>query len=123
MAGTLKEIYLAKSVKELRDMANIPPNTEPNQLVKSAPDIYINAWKEQKNGDEEEAYVLYTKYFKIDKYVKSSEEYKRNKVFYDSMISSEQLKTAVGHLEALERSLEARYQAKADEEMAKNLDQ
>ena len=65
MAGTLKEIYLAKSVKDLQDMANIPSNTEPNQLVKSAQATYINAWKEQKNGDEEKAYVLYTKYFKI----------------------------------------------------------
>ena len=124
MTGTLKEIYLAKSVKELRDMANVPPNSEPIQLVKSAPDIYINAWKEQKNGDEEKAYVLYTKYFKIDKYVKSSEEYKRNKKNYDNMIGWMSSSTLVRcRLEALERSLKVRYQSKANEEMAKHPDQ
>ena len=124
MPRPLKEIYLAKSVKDLRDMANIPPNSEPNQLAKSAPDIYINAWKEQKNGDEEKAYVLYTKYFKIDKYVKSSEEYKRNKKNYDNMIGWMSSSTLVRcRLEALERSLKARYQSKADEEMAKHLNQ
>ena len=122
MPGTLKETYLAKSVKDLQDIANIPPNTKPNQLVKSAQTIFVTAGKEEENGDEEKAYVLYTKYFKIAKYIKSSKEYTKDKVYYDSMMSSKQLKTAMGHLEALDKSLEARYQSKADEEMLKKME-
>ena len=104
MPGTLKETYLAKSVKDLQDIANIPPNTKPNQLVKSAQTIFVTAGKEQENGDEEKAYVSFTKYCSNAK-------------------STGLLSGAVRRLKALERSLEARYQSKADEEMAKNLDQ
>ena len=60
--SSVKEVYLAKSVKDLQKIATIP-HTKPNQLVKSAQTIFVKAGEEQENGDEEKAYVLYTKYF------------------------------------------------------------
>ena len=120
--SSVKDVYLAKSVKDLQKIATIP-HTKPNQLVKSAQTIFVKAGEEQENGDEEKAYVLYTKYFEIARYIKSSKEYIKDKVYYDSMISPKQLKLAMGHLEALDKSLEARYQSKAEEsELRKNLD-
>ena len=110
MPRTLKEIYLAKSVKNLQDIANISnisPNMEPRQLDKLAGTIFDTARKEQENGDEEKAYILLTKYFKIAKYLA-----------FDCVMGR-----AVKELKALERSLEARYQSKADEEMAKHPNQ
>ena len=124
MPGTkVKELYLAKSVKDLQKIAIIP-NTKPNQLVKSAQTLFVKAGEEQENGDEEKAYVLYTKYFEIARYIKASKEYIKDKVYYDSMISPKQLKAAMGHLEALDKSLEARYQSKIDEseKLRKNLE-
>ena len=124
MPGTkVKELYLARSVKDLQKIAIIP-NTISNWLVKSAQMLFVKAGEEQDNGDEEKAYVLYTKYFEIARYIKASKEYIKDKVYYDSMISSKQLKAAMGDLEALEKSLEARYQSKIDEseKLRKNLE-
>ena len=96
MPGTkVKELYLARSVKDLQKIAIIP-NTKPNQLVKSAQTLFVKAGEEQENGDEEKAYVLYTKYFEIARYIKASKEYIKDKVYYDSMISPKQLKAAIG---------------------------
>ena len=119
--SSVKDLYVAKSIEELQSFGKIPP-TKPMQLVKSAQTIFNQAGKEQENGDEERAYVLYMKYFQIYKNIKSSKDYAKDKTYFDSMISSKSVKNAMDNLETLQASLEARYKSKKDEENRKNLE-
>ena len=119
--SSVKDLYVAKSIEELQSFGKIPP-TKPMQLVKSAQTIFNQAGKEQENGDEERAYVLYMKYFQIYKTIKSSKDYAKDKTYFDSMISSKTVNGAMNNLETLQASLEARYKSKKDEENRKNLE-
>lgn len=52
----------------------------PFSLVKSAEKVFKEAEKFDAKGDEESAFIMYMKYFNIVKVVRSSADYKKNKV-------------------------------------------
>ena len=113
------KLYLANDLEELRKSIQLPLNSKPNQLVKITSKIYSNALDSYKEGNEEKAYTLYYKYFLAFEFIRNSKEYKKDRVYYDSMMSKKDVKSCVQMLEELSESLEKRYEQKNHEEKLK----
>ena len=95
------KLYLANDLEELRKSIQLPLNSKPNQLVKITSKIYSNALDSYKEGNEEKAYTLYYKYFLAFEFIRNSKEYKKDRVYYDSMMSKKDVKSCVQMLEEL----------------------
>ena len=106
-----KKLHLAKNIEELQKQAKVP-NTDPSKLVRVAQKLLTNAKENELSGDQEKAYILFYKYFEVSKIIRKSLEYKKDKMYYDGMMNSKELKEVIEHLEALTISLKDRYDEK-----------
>jgi len=115
-----KGLYLAKSIEELQKQGSVP-SQKPDLLVKVSQKLLTNAKECEINGDQEKAYVLFFKYCELAKTIRRSLEYKKDKLYYDSMVSSKSVKDAVDHLDSLAIVLNERYEEKEKREAFKTL--
>ena len=116
----IKGLYLAKSIEELQKQGSVP-NQKPDLLVKVSQKLLTNANECEINGDQEKAYVLFFKYCELAKTIRRSLEYKKDKLYYDSMVSSKSVKEALDHLDSLTILLNERYEEKEKKEALKTL--
>ena len=115
----IKSLYLAKSIEELQKLGLVQ-SQKPDLLVKVFQKILSDA-KECENGDQEKSYVLFFKYCEFARAMRRSPEYKRDKLYYDSMVSSKNVKDALDHLHSLTLVLEERYDEKRRNEALKTV--
>ena len=115
-----KGLYLAKSIAELQKQGSVP-SQKPDLLVKVSQKLLTNANECEINGDQEKAYVLFFKYCELAKTIRRSLEYKKDKLYYDSMVSSKSVKEALDHLDSLTILLNERYEEKEKKEALKTL--
>ena len=116
----IKGLYLAKSIEELQKQGSVP-NQKSDLLVKVSQKLLTNAKECEINGDQEKAYVLFFKYCELAKTIRRSLEYKKDKLYYDSMVSSKSVKDALDHLDSLTIVLNERYEEKEKKEALKTL--
>ena len=116
----IKGLYLAKSIEELQKQGSVP-SQKPDLLVKVSQKLLTNANECEINGDQEKAYVLFFKYCELAKTIRRSLEYKKDKLYYDSMVSSKSVKEALDHLDSLTILLNERYEEKEKKEALKTL--
>ena len=114
-----KELYMAKSIEELQKQCSVP-NADPSKLVKVSQKLLSSANENEVGGDQEKAYVLFFKFIELAKTIRKSREYKKDKVYYDSMVSLQNVKDALEHLESLSIVLKQRYQEKEAKQVALN---
>ena len=114
-----KSLYLAKSIEELQKQAAVPSDKKPEMLVKVSQKLLTNAKECEINGDQEKAYVLFFKYCELFKAIRKSIEYKKDKVYYDSMVTTKSFKDALDHIESLTIVLKERYDEKEEKEALK----
>ena len=110
----IKELHLAENLEQLQSQSKIPCN-DPAKLVKITKKLFDSATEAQTNGDQEKAYLQFFKYVEVAKIIKRSREYKKDKIYYDSMVTNSSVSDAITHLEQLSDSLKIRY----DEKQAK----
>ena len=115
-----KGLYLAKSIEELQKQGSVP-SQKPNVLVKVSQKLLTNAKECEINGDQEKAYVLFFKYCELAKTIRKSLEYKKDKVYYDSVVSPKSVKDALDHFDSLTILLNERYEEKEKKEALKTL--
>ena len=115
-----KGLYLAKSIEELQKQGSVP-SQKPDLLVKVSQKLLTNANECEINGDQEKAYVLFFKYCELAKTIRRSLEYKKDKVYYDSMVSPKSVKDALDHFDSLTILLNERYEEKEKKEALKTL--
>ena len=90
----------AKSIEDLQNLGSVPCQN-PDLLLIESP-IYLKLAKQSElNGDHEKAYVLFLRYCEAAKTIRSSKQYKKNKVLsdkYDAIVSSKSVEEALDHL-------------------------
>lgn len=109
--NSLKKLYLASTLGELQEKAKVPKST-PMGLAKVSKTVYENAITAEESGDEEKAYLLFSKYVNLAKEIRTSPDYKKDKMYYDGMVSLKSVKEAIDRLEALTSNLQTRYDEK-----------
>lgn len=123
---TLKALHLASNVGDLNKLADLgypaDKNANPATYVKSADKVFLKAESHYLDGEEEDAYVFFMRYFNIICLIKKTNKYTQQKKFYDDMLGRAKIKKSIERAEALQRSLEKRYEklsaekARAEEE-------
>ncbi|XP_022306135.2 ubiquitin carboxyl-terminal hydrolase 8-like isoform X2 [Crassostrea virginica] len=118
-----KDLYVAKSLKALNDLAALPAKmtNNPKILCNSAQKIQKEAELNESLGDEEKAYILYMKFFNVVTYARKSPDYKKQKDYYDSLIGQKNLLKSIDKAEELSANLKDRYELAEAEEVAKKL--
>ncbi|KAL4216469.1 Ubiquitin carboxyl-terminal hydrolase 8 [Mactra antiquata] len=119
-----KDLYVAKSVGQLNDMAELPQKfktTSAKLLVKTADKVLKEAQHSDMIQDEERAYVLFMKYFNVVTTLKKSNDYKKQKAYYDDLLGSKNLLAAIDKAEELSTSLKERYDLVEAESVANKL--
>ena len=116
MAGAIinpiKRLYLAKNIEDLQKQMTsrlAVPTQISDQLVKVSQELLKIAKESETNGDQEKAYVLFYKYCDIAYVIRNSPEYSKDKLYYDSLVSSESVKDAFDCLKTLTSELKKRY--------------
>jgi ubiquitin carboxyl-terminal hydrolase 8 len=79
------------------------------RLIKSGDKLYQEAEKELVNKDEEKAYVFFMRFLELYKTIKKSPEYSKDKLYFDKMIGTQKIQTALTKCEQLSVSLDKRY--------------
>ena len=96
----IKGLNDAKSMEDLQKLGLVPCQN-PDLLLLESP-IYLKTPKQSElNGDHEKAYVLFLRYCEAAKTIRSSKQYKKNKVLsdkYDAIVSSKSVEEALDHL-------------------------
>ncbi|XP_062575612.1 ubiquitin carboxyl-terminal hydrolase 8-like isoform X2 [Saccostrea cucullata] len=118
-----KDLYLAKSLKALNDLAALPAKmtNNPKILLKSAEKINKEAVLNESLGDEEKAYIMYMKYFNIVTLIRKSPDYKKQKDYFDSLIGQKTLLKCMDKAEELSSNLKDRYELAEAEDVASKL--
>lgn len=86
------------------------------RIITGAEKLYAEAEKNLLVGDEELAYFFFFRYVDTISTAQKKGDYKKDKGFYDKLISPKKFKSAVEHLEKLSKSLERRYKLRKDVE-------
>lgn len=76
--------------------------------------MFAEAEKAGLGGDEELSYLYYFRYIDAISTAQKKEDYKKEKKFYDTLISLKKFKRAIEELEKLSESLQRRYKLKKD---------
>ncbi|CAL1537539.1 unnamed protein product [Lymnaea stagnalis] len=117
-----KELYLGESLGDLQKISEIKPIDSPvSIIVRSSNKVFQDAETFDSQGDEEKAFVLYLKYFNIIKQIKTKAEYKKQKEYFDKLLSMKNQIKAIERAEKLSESLKERYDLKKAEALAKKL--
>ena len=117
---SIKGLYLAKNIEDLQKQMKfrLPvskytslalSSLKSDLLVKVSQELLKTAKESEANGDQEKAYVLFFKYCDIAFTLQNSPEYTKNKLYYDSMVSSKRVEDAFDHLKNLTVELKKRY--------------
>ncbi|KAJ7393971.1 Ubiquitin carboxyl-terminal hydrolase 8 [Desmophyllum pertusum] len=110
---TLKDLHLASNVGELNKLADpglpVDRNANPSPYIKSADKVYLRAQGDDLEGDEENAYVYYMRYFNIICLIKKSNKYTGNKKYFDNLLGKTKIIKSIERAEALQGSLHKRY--------------
>ncbi|XP_054713853.1 ubiquitin carboxyl-terminal hydrolase 8-like [Uloborus diversus] len=120
---TVKNLYLASTIKELEAKHQTIPdvkNKNASQVLKSADKVFETAESSYLSGDEERAYVLYTRFVELLLLARKKADYER--VCQDSSIKRlyELANIAIGKAEILKDSLSERYNQQATTLKQKN---
>ncbi|KAG1679602.1 Ubiquitin carboxyl-terminal hydrolase 8 [Nymphon striatum] len=92
------------------------------KLISAASTLYDAADESHKNGDEERSYILFMRFYNVIDLLKQTPEYKKDKIYYNSIISKIKMITAIECAEKLLENLRKRYDLKSEEaEVAKAL--
>ena len=108
----IKDLYLAKNMEDLHKQMKsrlAVPTQNSEMLVKVSQELLKTAQESEISGDQEKAYVLFFKYCEIAHTIRNSPEYSRNRLYYDSMVSSKSVSDAFDHLKTLTGELKKRY--------------
>ncbi|XP_052786625.1 ubiquitin carboxyl-terminal hydrolase 8-like [Mya arenaria] len=122
--GAKKGLYIAKSMSELNKMAELPAKLKTNNakiLVKTADKMLKEAEHSELMQDEERAYVLFMKYFNVVTYLKKTSDYRKEKTYYDNLLGSKNLLSAIDNAEQLSGSLKERFDLIEAESVAEKL--
>ena len=107
-----KGLYLAKNMEDLQKQMKSRlevPTQNSDLLVKVSQELLKTAKESEINGDQEKAYVLLFKYCDIAHTIRNSPEYSKDRLYYDSMVSSKSLADAFDRLKTLTAELKKRY--------------
>ncbi|XP_055867216.1 ubiquitin carboxyl-terminal hydrolase 8-like isoform X1 [Biomphalaria glabrata] len=117
-----KDLYLGKCLGDLSKLSEVKINTENvTILIKSLNRLFDDAARNEQEGDDEKAYVLYLKYFSLLKIIKTKADYKKQKDYFDKIIGTKNQLLAIEKAEKLSESLKERYDLKEAEAVAKKL--
>ncbi|XP_053387107.1 ubiquitin carboxyl-terminal hydrolase 8-like [Mercenaria mercenaria] len=122
--STKKDLYIAKSIGQLNEMAELPAKfktTHAKLLVKTADKMLKEAQHSEMIEDEERAYVLFMKYFNVVTFLKKTADYKKQKAYYDDLLGTKNLLTSIDKAEVLSGSLKERYDQLEAEHVASKL--
>lgn len=89
------------------------------QYCKSANDVYRKAESLYQNQDEENAYILFMRYFFILSNIKKSYEFAHSKEKFNAILKECDASAAIEKAEILNSSLEKRYEKKKDDILRK----
>ena len=116
MAGAIKNpikrLYLAKNIEDLQKQMKsrlAVPTQNSDLLVKVSQELLKIAKESETKGDQEKAYVLFYKYCDIAYTIRNSPEYSKDRLYYNSMVSSESIEDAFDRLKTLTAELKIRY--------------
>ncbi|XP_076314918.1 ubiquitin carboxyl-terminal hydrolase 8-like [Tachypleus tridentatus] len=107
----VKNLYLAKSLKELNKLTDTPIQDVKNIKIacSSARKVYNEAKSCQQLGDEEKSYVLFMRYFSLVKSIRKTVEYQKNKEYFDKLMGEQSFNETMTSAEKLSASLSKRY--------------
>ena len=77
-------------------------------LLRSLPTVLKQADKSRSDGDQEMAYILFMRYMDLVKKIKNSQEYKKDRGYFDGMIGKEPHRVMMA-AEELSKSLDKSY--------------
>ncbi|XP_047125034.1 ubiquitin carboxyl-terminal hydrolase 8 isoform X1 [Hydra vulgaris] len=118
MSGNEKRVnvnkLMYKSVNDLNKVAEkievvIKTTTQCTQYCKSVNEIFKKAETCYKNGDDEEAYMLYMRCYIIYKKIRESYEFNKEKNTFLSLLKNCNIKVAIEKAEELSDQLQKRY--------------
>ncbi|PSN37265.1 hypothetical protein C0J52_17324 [Blattella germanica] len=115
----LKSLHLGKSIADLKDKYNVTETIKGKQaklLCRSAQKIYNRAEELRLQGDEELGYINFMKYLAIVTTIQHSEDYKKDREYYNELLGKENVKGALNKAEKLSLSLEQRYKQMKEQE-------
>ena len=96
----IKGLNDAKSIEDLQNLGSVQCQN-PDLLLIVAPIFLKTAKQSALTGDHEKAYVLFLKYCEAAKNIRSSKQYKKNKLSsdkYDAIVNSKSVEEALDHL-------------------------
>ena len=114
----LKPLYLAKNIEHLQRLipgctSILPlPCQKPMLFVQVSQKLLAEAKESETIGDQEKAYIYFFKYCEVAKTIRRTPEYKKDKLYYDCMVSPKIVKDALDDLDKLTNILTERYNEK-----------
>ena len=114
----LKPLYLAKNIEHLQSFipectSILPlPCKKPMLFVQVSQKLLAEAKESETIGDQEKAYIYFFKYCEVTKTIRRTPEYKKDKLYYDCMVSPKSVKDALDDLDKLTNILTERYNEK-----------
>ncbi|CAL8109144.1 unnamed protein product [Orchesella dallaii] len=118
MARQVKNIYYSKNLDELQKRAgNLKLEksaVSAKSILASSDKLLAEAEKYLLDGDEELAYFFFFRYVEAIAQFQKREDYKRDKKYYENLISKQKFKAALDKLDILTSSLQERYKLKKD---------
>ena len=132
----LKPLYLAKNIDQLQTLkptcmsilSSPQPVPSKDNVLPLLPScqvsqkIFAVAKESEIIGDQEKAYVYLFKYCEFVKTIQRSPEYKIDRLYYDTLVSSRRVKNAFDNLDQLTIVLKERYNEKEREEALCNME-
>uniref|UniRef100_A0A1B0BMZ2 Ubiquitin carboxyl-terminal hydrolase n=1 Tax=Glossina palpalis gambiensis TaxID=67801 RepID=A0A1B0BMZ2_9MUSC len=110
--SNFKKLYICKNLDELEEKTGIPDvrTREMRSLLESARKINEEATKRYNEGDQEAAYILYTRYFNLLNNIHKRDNYQQYKSQIRKILGDNQTnKLTMDRLEDLTKSLDKRY--------------
>ncbi|KAM7362211.1 ubiquitin specific protease 8 [Cochliomyia hominivorax] len=108
----IRDLYYCKNIDDLEKCSEIPDVRDRKMiyLLETAKKLIAEAEKHYRKGDEELAYVFYTKYFNLLNSIYKKPDYQENKPLIRKMLGDNRSnKLTMDRLEALSISLNERY--------------
>uniref|UniRef100_A0A1A9VF11 Ubiquitin carboxyl-terminal hydrolase n=1 Tax=Glossina austeni TaxID=7395 RepID=A0A1A9VF11_GLOAU len=110
--NNIKQLYICKNLDELEEKTAIPDvrTREMRSLLETARKISQEATKRYNEGDQEAAYILYTRYFNLLNNIHKRDNYPQYKSQIRKILGDNQTnKLTMDRLEDLTKSLDKRY--------------
>ena len=108
----IKELYLAENIEDLQKLqysSLATPGQNYDVLIRVSQEVWKTAKECENNGDQEKAYVCFFKYCDLAYRIRNSPQYKKDKLYYDTTVSSKSVEEAYNHSKTLIVELKKRY--------------